>query len=122
MGSIGTVTTSILRGVPTPVRQRVVIWQVPGINGYGAMTLGTGDSEFMIDAVFYCADDAAADAAIAAVIALQGTIITITDDWGNTWPNALIVRVEQPVKEPMIWGGYSTAVRMETKLKCLTTQ
>jgi len=122
MASLGAVTVTILRGTPIPTKQRVEAWQVPGINGYGLMTLGLGDAAFDLIAVFYCLSNGAAETVKASVAALQGTVITVIDNFGVGFGNVGVIEVGVPVKEPMIYAGYASAVRMQVAIKCVRTQ
>jgi hypothetical protein len=123
---IGSIAVNIIRGVPPQLRYRVDTWQVPGIDGYGAMNIGLGDAEFDLLAIVYCDSNDDANGLIVQFTQLQGTIITVFDDFGDEYVNILPVHVDTVnCKTPCIWYGdgqlNANAVRLEVKLKCLTT-
>lgn len=120
MGQIGSISTSILRMVPVWTRQRTEIWQVPGQDGYGVQTLGLGDAEFNLSVVLYAEDDDQADNFHTGLSQLQGTIVTVIDDFPSTWPDVLILHVAQPRKQAMIYQTFLTAVRVEVPIRCVT--
>jgi hypothetical protein len=117
MASIGGQGFEIMRGHPAPQKLRTEVWQVPGIDGYGVQTLGMGDSEFPLTTITYVADNAAAEALITACAALQGTLVSITDDCGNTFTNILVKEFDPSkdllAKQPVIAAGYPAAFRVE---------
>ena len=89
----------------------------PGLDGIGAQDLGKGDAEFDLVTVAYIGgvtpeDDAIVYATTCA--ALQGTVVTVDDNWGDRYIGILVVHVDQPIKRPMIWKG-AKGVRMEMR-------
>ncbi len=119
MASIGGITTTIMRGTPPTTKPRVDTWQVPGLDGYGAQLLGEGDSEFDLTTIFYAASDAAANSKIASCENLQGQLVNVITDFGDTYPNVLVVHMDPAIKRPMIYQG-SNAIRVEIHWKLLT--
>ncbi|MFA7254125.1 MAG: hypothetical protein WC107_06260 [Patescibacteria group bacterium] len=95
MASIGAVTCSFVKGEAPLPKQRVALWQVPGLNGYGAQRMGLGDSEFRFVAVFYGTRNNVV-AWANAIQALQGTLQTVINDWGGYYYRCLIVRTSPP--------------------------
>lgn len=122
IGTIGGFNVDIIRGLPQFLRPRVESWTVPGLDGEGAQTLGKGDAEFDLQTVNYPTNLAAADTFIAAAVSLQGTIVSVVDNYGNTFPNVLVkhVAADGPgVKRPMIWKG-SNSARVELNWRMMT--
>ena len=105
MASIGAQSCTFVhdRGRKGP-RQRTIIWQNPGMDGYGAQTLGEGDAEFQVEAVLYDTT-ANIDTWAAAIEAMQGTVISIVDDRGTTHTSNLIVNVAAPMRTPALASG-----------------
>ena len=120
MSSIGDIGVDMIKGLPVPTRYRVDTWQVPGLDGYGAQKLGSGDAEFDITVILYETDNANANADVYNLQQLQGELVTIVDDYGDTYNNVLVTKVDQAVKQPMIWDGHAAAVHVTIPLKCLT--
>lgn len=86
--SIGAVNCDMVKGIAPTKRSQVGIWRRPGVNSPGAHILGkAGQFEFL--AVEYAAF-ATVLAWAQSIEALIGTVVTITDDWGNAWANCLI--------------------------------
>lgn len=91
----------IVKGVPNELKTEVQTWGVPGVDGYGAQTLGQRGSEFRFQCVKY-GTVASVNTWIAAMQAVQGSVVSLENDWGDTFDNMLIERVGQPTKEPAI--------------------
>jgi hypothetical protein len=95
MPSIGGIACTFVRGDAPLPKQRVMLWHVPGIDGYGAQRMGLGDSEFQFRCIAYGTVSAVGAWAIA-VQALQGQLVTIVNDWGTSYPRCLICRASPP--------------------------
>ena len=100
-------------GPPKALKERITVWQLPGLDGYGAQRLGLGDAEFGFTAVLH-GTEAAVDAWIAKIERLQSRIVSAFDDWLKTHTKLLVTRVEQPVKTPAL--SHIGAVRGEVNL------
>ena len=98
MPSIGAVSCDYLFGELSGLRERVLVQQVAGLNGYTAHKSGQGESAFAYLAVSYTTNVANAETFISDLEALQGTVVTITDDHGTSFENCLVVRVGRPSK------------------------
>ena len=125
MSTIGTQNFDIMRGRPQGVKSRLDVWDVPGLDGFGLQTLGLGDSAFELSTVAYVADSSAADDLIYNCEALQGTVTTIVDDWGVTWANAAIRKVDTNFpgsKIPVSPMADGSTVRVEIHWAILMTQ
>jgi len=92
--SIGGTACTFVKGDLAPQRARLDVYYVPGLNGPGLHYLGLGDSPFSVTAVLY--STAAGLATWAALIhAQQGTIVSIVNDYGDTYANCLLTRVSE---------------------------
>lgn len=99
--TIGAVQCSRVIGHARPQATRVQVWQVPGLDGYGAHLLGDGNSESSFIAVAF-----GRDTVVSGVIHLptwytalretQGTIVTIVNEQNLSFANQLIVEVGEP--------------------------
>ncbi|MCL2647730.1 MAG: hypothetical protein FWD61_12090 [Phycisphaerales bacterium] len=122
MSSIGTISFDIMRGLPALLKSRVDTWEVPGVDGYGAQLLGKGDAEFDLVTISYLgvgnSPNNEAQFHILNCAAMQGTIQTIVDDWGDSYANILIHHYEA-IKQPCIKDGVQQ-VRVEGHWHCIT--
>lgn len=92
MASIGSVGCTFVKGHLPAKKLRVEVWEVPGIDGYGAQTTGYGSSQFEIVAVLY-STIFGASAWADQIESLQGKLVTIIDDLGDSTANCLITNV-----------------------------
>lgn len=104
MASVGGLACSIVRGNLTAKKIRTNVWEVAGINGYGAQQAGYGDSPFRVTAVLY-STAAGVQTWANLLAAMQGSVVTIINDWGNTFTGCLLVRVSEPQKTPAVGAG-----------------
>jgi hypothetical protein len=111
MSSIGDITVFKVRGDIKLLRTRVEVWAVAGLDGYGAIQLGAGDAESDIEILKFEESSEAADDDIDSLNDLQGEITTVVNDYGNTFSNALIKEVGQPIKITMIAPSGGTLVK-----------
>lgn len=97
MAGVGGVACSFVRITLRPLRQRVETWHVPGLAGQAALLLGASDGDFAARAVLY---DTHANVITwhLSLVALQGSVISIVDDWNSTTINCLVVRVGELVR------------------------
>lgn len=89
---IGSVTCDFVKGTAQGLTQQTETWNTPGINGQFGLLLGFNQGDFEFRAINY---DTHANLLTwkTNLEALQGTIQTITDDFGQAWANCLIKRV-----------------------------
>lgn len=115
MAGIGGVSCDMVKGNARGLKQRVEVWQLPGIDGYGAHKVGQGDAEFSFLGIKY---DTAANVQswVAAIEALQGTVVSIVDDWGVTFTPCLIVSVGRPRRMAAVRPGSSYTCRGEIEV------
>ena len=92
MASVGGVTVEILRGNIAPQTQRVDTWHIPGRTGIGAQLMGLNQSSFSYQCILIAAQ-ASVEGRLASLSALQGTIISVTDDFGETRANLHEIQV-----------------------------
>jgi hypothetical protein len=102
MASIHGITCTFIRGEIPSKKLRTRTWAVPGINSIGALTMGYGEAQFEVRAIFYATAGvnpvtqlAEARAWVGLIEARQGTIGTIVTDLA-TAANCLITKVGTP--------------------------
>lgn len=99
-GTVGGVACDIVRpDSPIAKKTRLGMWIIPGLNGVGAHKLGQNDSQFRFVCVEY-ATRAAINTWAALIESLQGSVIVIVDDHGETYAGMLVVQVSNPSKVP----------------------
>jgi len=97
MSSIGGVSCLFVRRVIPASKLRVRTWIVPGISGTGSKVLGYGDSDWQIECQYW-SNNVGANLWLLSLQALQGCVVTIVDDHGDTWLNNLVTKISQPTK------------------------
>jgi len=118
-GTIGGVSCDIVEGRPRGPAQAVETWMVPGHDGTGVQTTGKHDSDAALRLVKY---DTAANVEtwLAAIEALQGTAVTLVNDWGDSYTNVLIRQVRPGRKRAALHGGgLANGVRGEIFVEAL---
>jgi len=102
MASVGGISCTFVHadgGSIPPLRERSEKWHTTGIDGYGIQLLGKGDAEFAVRAVLV--SNAAGIALWAASLqAIQGTLVSIIDDYGVTHTNCYLEKVGNVAKTP----------------------
>ena len=109
MATIGGQTCTYLRGTLSPLRQRSKTWSLPGIDGYGIVLLGLGNSQCELLAERL---DSLANVGTwaYAVQALQGQIVSVENDLGESSSNLFIQAVSNvQVTAAVIPGTITTA-------------
>jgi hypothetical protein len=101
MPQIGSTLCTFLRGTPPAQKQRVELWEVPGVDGYGAQLTGRGDAPFRLQAVLL-SNASGCRTWGAALMALQGQVVSLTNDLGFTASGCLITRVS-PLQVTTAW-------------------
>jgi hypothetical protein len=104
MSSIGAESCAFVRGYGGSMGTRLEIWQVPGIDGIGAMDLGLGGEPFEFEAVQY-GDSTTVHSWLLAIEAMRGTVQAIVDDHGVTHTNMLIARTGAVSRNAEIGNG-----------------
>jgi len=111
--NIGGVGCDLVKGGAADQKSRVSLWQVPGVNGYGAHDLGQGESGFVYRAIKY-GTEAECRTWAGQMQALQGTVLTIVDDWDATHELMLVARVTRPILSAAIgYGGARCEVMVQ---------
>ena len=96
MPSVGGVTCDFVRGGARSLKSTVEVWRQPGFDGYGAQLTGQGDSESRFSLVRF-GSATTVNTWRLSVEALQGTLISLTNDLGVAVSGFLVQRVG-PVK------------------------
>lgn len=104
MASIGGVSCTMVKGQSRGPNKRTVTWRVPGLNGFGSQDLGASDSDFSFIGIKY---DTGANVETwkAAIEALQGTVISVIDDYAVTHTYLLLMQVGSLRKQTIIYEG-----------------
>lgn len=96
------VTVDLIKGMPVlSLRPTLEVWQRSGLNSYGAREMQLGEGECQLRAVKYCTGATKPDALTAAntfidaMVALQATIISMTDQYGRPIDDVLVVKVDE---------------------------
>ncbi len=98
------------------LRTRVETWQNPGIDGYGAQTLGRGDAGIRFQAVKY---DTLANIEtwIGNIEAVQGTVVSVTDSSNVTFTNVLVTAVRVVDRSAAVIPGSTVTMRAELSVE-----
>lgn len=127
--SIGSLTVDIIRGRPVALKDRVEAWEREGFDGYGARLNALGHGEFTLVSVKYIYGNSAAtnkanaETHLSDAGLLQGTVVTVTDNWGTAYANCLVKRMaeENARKQKVIYKGDANAIRIEISWEMLRT-
>jgi len=118
MATVGGVTVSVLRGPAIPdMAESVTEVTRPGANGVVVVQRGLKPTPFRKTVTHFAASNAAANTFIAAIQALQGTIVTIVDEHGDSHANCEIQLAALLRKRKVVAGAGEYAVTFE--LQCL---
>lgn len=102
MASVGGVACQIVRpNAPVGNKQRIVTWIVAGLTGIGAHKLGVNQADWSFNLVKF-GTDAQCDTWAAEIEALQATIVTIIDDFPDTYTGMLITGTSNKLKRPAL--------------------
>ena len=105
---IGGVSCDYVQGSVAEPTQRTEVWQIQGLDGYGAQIMGLGDSSFRFD-VFKIDTNANVQTWYDNLKVLKGTVVSAEDDWGDTYAGLLVTDVSPPDKRTAV----NTAVGSE---------
>ena len=104
--TVGGITCTFVKGNIGDQRERVEVWQIPGVDGTGSLLIGMGDSRWRFSAILY---DTRANIETwsASLEGLQGSVITVVEDFGLTFTNLLVLRVHTPanIQNAYVAGG-----------------
>ncbi|NLE62137.1 MAG: hypothetical protein GX616_27585 [Planctomycetes bacterium] len=118
MASIGGVTCTFLRGVVPALKEEAIVSRRPGMNGYEILLTGAGDSQGQLQATLR-SSDAGCDTWIASIQALQGDIVTVVNDHGDTTTGVYVQRVSQPQKRASCVPGTTVTTRADLTIQVL---
>jgi hypothetical protein len=122
MAAIGGITVDIMRGRPSGLRKRVEVWEVLGLDGTGVMTQGRGNRGTELLLIRF-GTRATVTAWFTAVEALQGTIVTVVDDLGDSHTNMLVQEMGEPrFSAAHLAYGIVDAIRGERRVAVLKRQ
>ena len=108
MASVGGVSCDYVHGSAASKKNRVKVWTVPGLDGYGALLTGLGNSETKLTLV-RINTSAAVHAWVALIEALEGSLVALLNDHGRTYSNFLVTRISQPRIRGVLWAGIPAA-------------
>ncbi len=111
----GTACTFVKGAVPNGVREVVTRFRRAGIDGYGAIKTGKGDSSYVLRAIGYGSKVEVKNWATA-IEAMQGTVIGVENDFGDTHGDSLLDRVTPPRKSAAYKPGSSQTTRGEMQI------
>lgn len=89
MAAIGGVSCFSVHGPIGDLKERSEVFQHPGFDGFGIQLLGQGDSSFSLIAK-QIANIATLTAWKLAIEALQGTVVSVTDDTGESYSSLFV--------------------------------
>lgn len=100
MASVGGIGCTFCRTIKRQApKERLSIWQIPGVDGVGAQAEGDGDSHLAVECIGF-GTAAVIEAWFQGIEALQGTVVTVVDDWATTFSSLLVTRVGDGTKRP----------------------
>jgi len=117
-GTIGGIACSRVSGTLPAWREESQVWRIPGLDGFGIALLGRGDGETELRAVLY-SSSAGVDAWAASLHALQGQIVAITTERGQSYASCFLVRVGNLVTQAARMPGTVIDTRGEIPLQVL---
>ena len=113
MATVGGLSCDFVRGLSAAKKLRTQVWSVPGLNGYGAKVFGLGDSESEFVLVKR-GTFAAVMTWVALIEAMQGTLVAVVNDWGQTTTAFLVQKVSVPKLTAEVgYGGARGELRIE---------
>lgn len=121
MANFGGVLTSKIIGTQKPQAERSELWAIAGIDGYGIQLLGKADGRYRVTLIQF-ANGAALDFWYEAVLSLQGTLATFTNDFGITSAPAFVENVGQLRKTLAIDQNNGTTVRGQVEVSMVAQQ
>ncbi len=119
MTSVGGVTCDLVAGSPPDMATRCDVWEAPGHDGIGWQELGAGDGGGRIVCQRFASAAVVATWA-AALRALQGTAVTVINDFGESTGSVFIAEVSQAQKSAWRKPGTSITTRGVVTLKTIS--
>jgi hypothetical protein len=115
MATVGGISCTFVKGaLPSALRMRSERWQRAGINGEGLQLLGYAGVETTIKAVLY-SNSAGVNAWATSMQALQGTVVTVVDDWSTTGTRMFLQEVGNCQKSTRLLGVITCRGEIEIK-------
>jgi len=111
MASIGSASFHTATGSPFLLQTYDEEYTRPGINGHGFHELGKRATEFTVNTFEDFTSASSAKSAYVGYAALVGTLVTYTDDHGNTYTNCQVrsVTLTQPIRRALNAVGGSNS-------------
>ena len=121
MSSIGGHSVISAKGAINPQGERLEDTTRPGVDGVSYRRIGKKSESFQLRTFTDAASAAAAKALVATTYkGLQGTLVTVVDDMGNTWNNVAVLAVD-PVSVKGVNTPVGGVVGGVVLLECLWT-
>jgi len=121
MATVGAVSCDFVHGSIGPKSERLDVYELPGVDGYGAHKLGLGNGDFELVAVGF-GSQAVLTAWQTSLKALVGTVVSITTDTGVTTTGCLIKEVGNIEVAAAAWSaGALTDRRGQIQIKGVVT-
>jgi len=120
MASIGGVSCTFVRGNVPAIREEGEVFRRAGIDGFGIHLTGKGDGVAPLVAVYY-GTDALVDAWAASLYALQGSLVTVVNDHGDSVANVFLRRVGNLRKTAAVVPGTATTTRGQIDIEAIAT-
>ena len=117
-GFVGGVACSRVVGFARPQAERAQVWQVAGVDGYGIHLMGKGDSQNQFRLVYY-GTTASCNAWYIGIRNLQGSILQIINEQGETFANQFVQSVGAPQRQTAN-DLSSTTTRFEVQIQTIT--
>ncbi len=99
MASVGGVTCDFVRGNSTKLKESLDIYALPGIDGAGAQKLGKSDASFEFTATKLGTANTV-ESWFRSIEDLQGSVISVTDDWDQVHDKMLVSSVSLGQRTP----------------------
>ena len=104
MAAIGDISFITIKGTPRPMGMETEPLTRPGVDGTAFRELGTRGQPFQVTTIVDVDDAADAKTALESYAALRATLVTLTDDLGNSWANVMVIDVE-PIEVKAVESG-----------------
>ncbi len=118
---IDTIDCTFLKTKVPRLKKRVEVYQRPAVSGYGSQQLGDGGGEFNILAIKRDTK-AVVDQWGEDIETLQGSVVDIIDDWGDTHEAILLHRVSVLIKTRIIVPDVADQVRGVLRIQAVKTK
>lgn len=113
MATIGALTLDLLSAVYEPTGETVEEITRPGVSGHAFLRLGARGRPYALRGTLFVATAADADTFRAACLALQGTLVSVVDDAGETHAGQMCL-VARPGRLRAVSSALGTVVANPT--------